>query len=273
MRWLLAHLDIKPNAYYNYCKNTKADYHKQKQEICDTIRDIYHECDGNIGHRFMKTFLARKNIFLSKTTIHKYMNKEMHLYSVCRRKKPNYKKGHPHKLFPNLLKQNFDVNKPNRVWCTDFTYLYLSNGTVRYNCTIIDLYDRSVVASENGKHITADLAIQTLNKAIHAQHCDTTKLILHSDQGVQFASLDFTSFCSLWGITQSMSRAGTPYDNAPMERYYNTLKAEEVYQHRYDTVEELDQAINQFAYVWYNQIRPHSRNGYLTPMEKRFGLK
>ena len=108
---------------------------------------------------------------------------------------------------------------------------------------------------------------------INSQHCDTTKLILHSDQGTQFASLEFTRFCSLWGITQSMSRVGTPYDNAPMERYYNTLKLEEVYQHRYDTVEDLDMAINHFAYVWYNQIRPHSRNEYLTPMEKRFGLK
>ena len=120
------------------------------------------------------------------------MNCEMHLRSIVRRKKPGYKKGTPHQLFPNLLKQDFVVNKPNRVWCTDFTYLYLSNGIVRYNCTIIDLYDRSVMASVNGKYITAELAIEALNKAIHAQHCDTTQLILHSDQGAQFTSLEFT---------------------------------------------------------------------------------
>lgn len=109
------------------------------------------------------------------------MNKEMKLKSICRRKKPNYKKGNAYRLFPNLLKQNFVAPKPNRVWCTDFTYPYLTNGTVRYNCTIIDLYDRSVVASENGNNITTNLAIQTLNKAIHAQHCNPSKLILHSD--------------------------------------------------------------------------------------------
>ncbi len=115
LRWLLSKFDIKPNAYYNYLKNSKAEYYKHKQEICDTIRDIYHECSGNIGHRFMKVFLERKGIHLSKTTIHKYMNQEMHLYSICRRKKPNYKKGRPHKLFPNLLEQNFVVTEPNRV--------------------------------------------------------------------------------------------------------------------------------------------------------------
>lgn len=121
------------------------------------------------------------------------MNREMHLYYVPRRKKPNYKKGLPHKLFPNLLNQNFVVKEPNRVWCTDFTYLYLTNGQVRYNWTIIDLYDRSVVASENGKFITGDLAIRTLDKAIHAltailrilffipiKECSLLPLISHS---------------------------------------------------------------------------------------------
>ena len=265
-------MGICPNAYYNYRKQAKAEYYQQKQQTCNKIREIYHECEGRIGHRFMKIFLERENIQLSKTTVHKYMNSEMHLNCICRRKKPRYKKGHPHKLFPNLLKQNFVVAEPNRIWCTDFTYLYLTNGTGRYNCTIIDLYDRSVVASENGNFITAELAIRTLDKAIHAQHCDTSKLILHSDQGVQFASREFTKFCDMRDITQSMSRAGCPYDNAPMERYYNTFKAEQIYQNNYRTVKELDDATYEFAYIWYNQIRPHSANGYLTPHEKRFGV-
>ncbi len=150
-----------------------------------------------------------------------------------------------------------------------FHILYLTNGHVHYNCTIIDLYDRSVVASENRKFITSDLAIRTLDKAIHAQHCDPSKLILHSDQGVQFTSINFTSFCEMWGITQSMSGAGTPYDNAPMERYYNTLKAELIYQYHFNTDKELNDAVNQFAYSWYNQIRPHSFNRYMTPYKKR----
>ena len=66
-----------------------------------------------------------------------------------------------------------------------------------------------------------------------------------------------------------MSRAGTPYDNAPMERYYNTLKAELINQYYFRTDKELNDAISQFAYEWYNKIRPHSYNGYFTPHEKR----
>ena len=273
LRWLLKHMGICPNAYYNYLKNSKAEYHRRKNEICREIKGIYHETSGVIGHRGMQIFLARKGIFLSKTTLHKYMNKELHLQCVCRRRKPGYKKGHAHKIFPNLLNQNFYVTKPNQVWCTDFTYLYLANGSVRYNCSVIDLYDCSVLASKNGRWVTSDLAIQTVKKALHATKADTSNLILHSDQGSQFTSLDFILFCKDCGITQSMSRAGCPYDNAPMERYYNTLKTELIYQYTFHTVDALDYAVSEFAYNWYNQIRPHSYNGYLTPYERRFGLE
>ena len=107
-----------------------------------------------MGHRKMRVFLQREGISLSKTTVHKYMNRELQLHSICRRKRPAYHRGLAHKIFPNLLKRNFSPRRLNRVWCTDFTYMTLTKGTIRYNCSIIDLYDRSVVASENSSFIT-----------------------------------------------------------------------------------------------------------------------
>ena len=263
-------MNISINGYYNYLKNRKSGYHQTKEKIKQEISRIYHDLNGVIGYRGMKVFLERENIVLSNTTVHKYMNTEMKLFSITRRKKPDYKKGKAHKIFPNLLVQNFYCDKPNVVWCTDFTYLKLSNGTFRYNCSIIDLYDRSLVASENGKWITADLAIKTLKKAIGSTGCNPHGLIIHSDQGSQFTSLDYILFCEENGITQSMSRAGTPYDNAVMERFYNSLKEELIYQYSFNTDEELNKAVYEYSYFYYNQIRPHSYNGYLTPFEKRF---
>lgn len=71
-------------------------------------------------------------------------------------------------------------------------------------------------------------------------------------------------------VTQSMSKAGYPYDNAPMERYFNTLKNELINEHICKTEEELYQAIEEYAYVTYNHSRPHSYNGYKTPFEARY---
>ena len=76
----------------------------------------------------------------SKNTIHRYM-KELGLKSVIVKRKPKYVKGITHKKFDNLLKRDFTATKPNQKWCTDFTYLELSNGSKRYNCSIMDLYN------------------------------------------------------------------------------------------------------------------------------------
>ena len=89
-----------------------------------------------------------------------------------------------HKVYENKLQQDFYAPEINQKWCTDFTYLFLTNGSKRYNCTIIDLHDRSVIASITDKNMTADLAKRTLKKAIQSQPgINPGKLLLHSDQG------------------------------------------------------------------------------------------
>jgi transposase InsO family protein len=173
-------------------------------------------------------------------------------------------------LFENLLVQDFTAEKINQKWCTDFTYLFLTDGSKRYNCSVLDLYDRSIVASITDKNITADLAIKTIKKALESQRVLTGNLILHSDQGSQYTSKDFTDFRASADITQSMSKAGYPCDNAPMERFYNTLKSELIYLHHYHTDEELSIAVEEFVYVTYNHVRLHSYNDYKTPFEARY---
>ena len=140
-----------------------SSYHAQKAETQCKIVEIYHATNGTPGYRMMRDLLEQRNFKYCNLTIYKYM-KELGLRSITRRKKPDYKKGKASKVFPNLLNQNFVTESKNQIWCTDFTYLFLDNGTVRYNCTIIDLFDRSVIASLNGDHITAELAIETLKR-------------------------------------------------------------------------------------------------------------
>ena len=269
VRWLLHRLGICPNAYYNYRKHRKADYYTKKAEVQSQIRDIYHEHMGVDGYRSMTVYLARRGYHYSPATIHKYMNTEMKLFSVVRPKKPGYKHWKPHKVFENKFQQDFTADKPNQKWCTDFTCLYLKNGDVRYNCSIIDLYDRSVIASITDRNITSDLAIRTLRKALDSQAEGKGELILHSDQGSQYTSKAFVEFCESVHVTQSMSKAGYPYDNAPMERYFNTLKNECTNLYEFPTEESLYQKVEEYAYVVYNHVRPHSFNGYQTPFEAR----
>ena len=91
-----------------------------------------------------------------------------------------------------------------------FISLFLKNGEVRDNCAIIDLHDRSVIASITDRQITSDLAIRTLEKALDSQHPAKSDPILHSDQGSPYTSKSFTELCESVHVTQIMSKAGYP---------------------------------------------------------------
>lgn len=138
VRWLLRKFSLSSNFYYNYLKNTKSKYQKQQQRIYEEIKYIYSNNNRIIGHRVRKIFLSRKGIHLSKTTMHQYRNRDLSLYAVVMHKKPAYVKRVKNKIFSNLLHQNFHIEERNKVWCTDFTYIRLANGSMHYNCTIID---------------------------------------------------------------------------------------------------------------------------------------
>ena len=196
-------LGICPNAYYNFLKDRKSAYRDKKQLALREIATIYHEHNGIDGYRSMQVFLARKQIHLSAHTVHHYMNKELNLHAIVRRKKPNYQKGTAHKVFDNLLNQDFQAEQSNQKWATDFTYIFLKDGSVRYNCSVIDLHDRSVVSSITDRNITSNLAIRTVKKALEAQATVSRNLILHSDQGSQFHLGNLLSFANLWGVPRA----------------------------------------------------------------------
>lgn len=92
--------------------------------------------------------------------------RERGLKSIVHPRKYRYKKGDCYKKFDNLLKENFRADKPNQKWCTDFTYIFLSDGAKRYNCSIVDLYDRRVVSSINGKRMDWELAAEALKRKL-----------------------------------------------------------------------------------------------------------
>ncbi|WP_180267112.1 integrase core domain-containing protein, partial [Streptococcus macedonicus] len=112
------------------------------------------------------------------------------------------------------------------------------------------------------------LAKETLKIALERRK-PAKGIILHSDQGRQFTAKEFNKFCDKNYVQQSMSKAGCPYDNAVMERFYNTLKHEFYYLYKFDSNDILDQKLYEFVYGKYNHVRPHRANGGLTPYAAR----
>lgn len=84
-----------------------------------------------------------------------------------------------------------------------------------------------------------------------------------------FTPHDFNIFCKKAHIQQIMRRTGCPFDNAPMVRYYNTLKLERINHFSYKAKAKLDSSVNEFTYVWYNHVRPHRYNDRKTLAQAR----
>lgn len=165
LRWLCRHLDISLNCYYNYKKEVTREYRKRLTHIFDIIKNIYYNKNGVIGYRAMRIFLKRYGYGLSDPTVLKYMNTILGLRTMIMCRIPAYKTCHKHKIFYDLLKQNFTVDRKITVWCRDFTYMRQPDGKFKYNSTIIDLHDKAVIAFVNSSYMNTEFAIATLQKS------------------------------------------------------------------------------------------------------------
>ena len=193
---------------------------------------------------------------------HKKVARIMKKYNLkpeyIRRIRPNYSaKRQEENVQPNLVKRQFKTKGLNQIWCTDITYLIFGNKRA-YLSTIIDLYDRRVVAYQISKFNDIKLVINTLNKALEIEK-DVYGLIVHSDQGFQYTSNEYKAICASKGITISMSRKGTPIDDSPMESWHGILKKETLYNNNITSLEHYIQLVEEWI-VFYNSTRLKNRN-------------
>jgi putative transposase len=166
-------------------------------------------------------------------------------------------------VVPNQLNRAFQPTAPNRVWCGDITYISMA-GRWAYLAVVLDLYARRVVGWSLSMTPDAALVTQAMRRAVETR-CPKPGLLFHSDQGVQYRSEGYRDSLARVPITQSMSRKGNCWDNAPMERLFRSLKTEWIPRAGYGTFQEGSQDIGAYLMGYYNQERLHSYNNYVTP--------
>jgi transposase InsO family protein len=170
---------------------------------------------------------------------------------------------HPLPVAPNLLKQQFSVEKPNTHWSADITYLWTGEGWL-YLAVVIDLYSRRVVGWSLQNALDRSIVLEALKSALQLRHPEPG-LICHSDRGSQYASNDYQQLLSEAVAVCSMSRKGNCYDNAPVESFFASMKRELIHRRSFATHEEARSAVFEWIAVWYNRKRRHSTLGYLSP--------
>jgi putative transposase len=214
------------------------------------------------GSRMLRDLLAAEGRKVGRRHITTLMRK-MGIEAVYR--KPNTSKPEPgHKIFPYLLR-GLTIDRPNQVWATDITYIPMARGFV-YLCAVMDWFARRILAWRLSNTMEAEFCVEVLEEAL-AKYGRPE--IFNSDQGSQFTGTAFTGVLIENDIAISMDGKGAWRDNVFVERFWRSVKYEEVYLRAYDDVPEARASLDRYL-TFYNGRRPHTALDRRTPDQAYF---
>ncbi|MGZ0700652.1 IS3 family transposase [Pseudomonas piscis] len=253
--------EVTRSCYYAHCRKRRSP-NVERLILRSRVSELFSQSRSAAGSRSIMFMMREDGIEIGRFKVRKLMN-EMKLVS----KQPGshaYKKATVERPdIPNVLDREFTVTSPNEVWCGDITYVW-AQGRWHYVAAVIDLFARHVVGWAFSSKPDAELVIKALEMA-YEQRGRPQNVLFHSDQGSQYSSRSFRQRLWRYRFTQSMSRRGNCYDNAPMERLFRSLKTEWIPTVGYMSASLAQQDVGRFLMQRYNWQRPHQFNDGLAP--------
>lgn len=238
----------------------------EHEELIKSRLDYWHTKQCCLGVRGLRTKLKKEdNLAVGRKLVSRYM-REIGIYAVYPKQNLS-KRDKSHAIFPYLLK-NKSIFLPNQVWSVDITYIKMGRSHM-YLTVIIDWYSRFVVGWELSDSLDTAPVLEAVKQAISTYG---TPAIINSDQGSQFTSNDYTDFLKSQSIRQSMDGRARWVDNVIIERWFRSLKCENIYITEYASPRELRKGITDYV-KQYNYERPHSEHGGDYPSEAYFAFK
>ena len=257
-------MKVSRSGYYEWLTKPRCNRDNEDKALICKIKSIFQEGRCNYGTRPIRKELSRQGVIVSRKRVARLMN-ETHLVCKTKRKfKATTDSRHNKPIAPNLLDRKFNVSAANCYWVGDITYIPTAEGWL-YLATVIDLFSRKIIGWSMNSSMKADLVNKAMLMAIW-QRKPPKGLVWHTDRGSQYCSDSHSKIIKQHGIIQSMSRKGNCWDNAVAESFFHTIKAELIYQNKFKTREEAKNAIFEYIEVFYNRIRMHSTNDYMSPV-------
>ena len=222
-------------------------------------------CCGSFATLIAKLkYLQKQGYAINHKRVQRLMQL-MGIQAIYPRSRPKQER-HKHKIYPYLLNQ-LEIVRPHQVWSSDITYIPLQTGFM-YLVAVMDWYNRYLLTWELSNTLDGYFCQVALHQALAQGKPD----IFNTDQGVQFTATDFTNILHQAHIQISMDGRGRALDNIFIERFWRSLKYEDIYLYDYPTVPELRAGLERY-FTLYNFERPHQSLAYRTPAEVHFAQK
>jgi len=212
-------------------------------ELHALLKDCHRQSNGSAGARTLATMVTLQGVRLSRYRAGRLM-KQLDLQSTQQRKH-KYRTAHQlHLAIDNTLARQFTVEAPNQVWCSDVTYIWTGKRWA-YLAVVLDLYARKPVGWALSTSPDSKLTATALSRAYESRG-KPAGILFHSDQGSHFTSTYFRQYLWRYRMQQSMSRRGNCWDNAPMERFFRSVKSEWIADIGYRSYREAELMIGRY---------------------------
>jgi transposase InsO family protein len=256
-------LDVSKSGYYDWAGREDSPREARKNELVDKIAKIHLGSRHSYGSPRVFEVLKGMGEKCSKSTVERLMREKGIRAKAKKKFKATTDSEHALPVAANVVGRKFNVEAPNRLWCTDITYLWTTEGWL-YLAIVLDAFTRKVVGWSMKPRMSQDLVLDALDMAFDRQR-PARGLVHHSDRGSQYASKAYQRRLWRYGMVPSMSRKGNCWDNALAESFFHTLKTEHVFHEVFVTRNAARNSVFEWIEVFYNRQRVHSSLGFVTP--------
>lgn len=256
-------LGVSRSGYLAWKKRLPSNREKKKEQIKERIIKIYQESHQNYGAPKIAECLRREGAKIADKTVGNYM-RELGI-------KAQYVKPYTvttiepdqSSRLRNILKEKFNPEEPDAVWCSDITYVWTYEGFV-YLTSIMDLYSRKIISWVLSNTLEAKYVVKAVEKAKRRRGVEKP-LILHTDRGIQYVCREYVEATA--GMKRSYSKKAYPWDNACIESFHALIKREWLNRFKIKNYDHAYKLVFEYIETFYNTVRIHSHCGYLSPNE------
>ncbi len=258
-------LNVSRSGYYQWLRRPASERDRQDEQLSVSIKASHQRSQRRYGSPRVHRDLRAQGIRVGRKRVERIMRQQGLVARRKRRFRKTTDSNHPFPTAPNVVSRHFQVEQPNTVWAGDITYVWTEEGWL-YLAVILDLFSRRVVGWAVDDTLDRRLPLGALDRALHARR-PAPGLVHHSDRGSQYASDDYRSALRRRGLVCSMSRKGDCWDNAVVESFFSTIKAELLDETAWPSRRAAETAIAAYIDGFYNLTRRHSTLDYLSPSE------
>jgi transposase InsO family protein len=263
IRMMCRVLGVSRSGYYDWADRPESARARRHRGLTERIRQIHQTSRQTYGAPRIRKELVDSGETVGENTVALLMHRAAIVPKTVRkfRVTTDSRKTMP---APNRLEQQFTAVKPDERWVSDITFIPTREGWL-YLAVILDLFSRAVVGWSMDRRMKTELVTDALKMAMMRRKV-SSRLLLHSDQGSQYAAAEYQAMLAEHGIECSMSRKGHCWDNAVAESFFHTLKTELVHHEDYRSRAEAKASIFEYIEVFYNRQRRHSHLGHMAPL-------